>query len=567
MRPKTWIPLLALPLLTASCNDDPASEQAPAPKTIAVSIGSSPDISIQSRTALDESDFSVKWLKGDKIALWAENSQGDLQLEAHEFTLWHYNETFDDAKFTANIEPMPQGTYSYYAVSPVPASTEGTKARYDIPAVQNGTYNSACDVMVADPVTGGGLQEGDNSGTVNLKFSHKIHLLRITIPDNALGEKVEELEIKFPQPVTGTLTVDAADPTAPAELASAGSNTLTLRFEKPADAGTTVYAVIAPVDIPDNEAISFRAIGTTCESKEVYMAGKNFMAGRITPITLNVPELGRKFTRVSLSLADTGKATLGEEVRRITLTAPEGATFDNGSVNRVFTVNADNRYEMIFRNFPEALSGQTIAVSYESENALVGNSFTMPQLADATENTVDPLTVPYLMEEDFSGLTENFSLETTTKDLGNSGLPGWVAANRSQGWAGTCVAVRSYSHIGGPYDSRVNSCRLTGIKEGSSITVTLTFNSDWKKNKSSSMNLIVGRTSGTGLDDAIEDSTSITMENNSSASETNIPTLRTIDIANFTSAQSIAWKTNGKNGTMFNYDNVYLDNIKVSIAE
>lgn len=92
------------------------------------------------------------------------------------------------------------------------------------------------------------------------------------------------------------------------------------------------------------------------------------------------------------------------------------------------------------------------------------------------------------------------------------------------------------------------------------------FNGDWKKNKSSSMNLIVGRTTGVNLNDAINSSTSISLNDNSSASTTNIPTSHTVRIGDFTNAQFIAWKTAGKNGTMFNYDDVYLDNIKVSIA-
>lgn len=89
-----------------------------------------------------------------------------------------------------------------------------------------------------------------------------------------------------------------------------------------------------------------------------------------------------------------------------------------------FPVETAGNFDFVFDEFPEALAGQSVAVSYESENALLsGGSFVIPELMAGGTTTIATLSVPYLMEEDFSNLTEDFSLETSTKDLSGSGLP------------------------------------------------------------------------------------------------------------------------------------------------
>lgn len=566
---RIWTTLLALPLVFASCSETPAADTKPAAGTIEVSIGSGPKIGIrtgaQTRTELDEDGKSVRWADNDRIVLWAVNSQAQTTIDRQVFKLWHYNAEYNTAKFTATVPEMPEDTYVYYAVSPEPVSAEGLKASYRIPAEQDGTFSGDCDIMVAAPVEGTALQQGDNSEMVKLEFDHKVHVLMIRIPSNDLGEEISKITLTFPEPVAGILTVDAVDPAAAPQLTD-GSNILTLSFDTPKKPGDTVYAVIAPVELTSEQEVTITATGTTRESRPKTFPGKHFAEGHTTPISYSIPPVGPTTLRVSLP--DTGKSTLGENITSFTLTAAEGVDLNGGGSNVLtFPVETAGNFDFVFDEFPEALAGQSVAVSYESENALLsGGSFVIPELMAGGTTTIATLSVPYLMEEDFSNLTEDFSLETSTKDLSGSGLPGWIAGNRSQGWKETCIAIRSYSNLGGPYHSRLNSCKLTNIKDGKTVTVSVMFNGDWKKNKSSSMDLIVGRATGTGLDDAINSSTSISLSDNSSASTTNIPTPHTVRIGDFTNAQFIAWKTAGKNGTMFNYDNVYLDNIKVSIA-
>lgn len=566
---RIWTTLLALPLVFASCSETPAADTKPAAGTIEVSIGSGPKIGIrtgaQTRTELAEDGESVRWADNDRIVLWAVNSQAQTTIDRQVFKLWHYNAEYNTAKFTATVPEMPEDTYVYYAVSPEPVSAEGLKASYRIPAEQDGMFSGDCDIMVAALVEGTALQQGDNSEMVNLEFDHKVHVLMIRIPSNDLGEEISKITLTFPEPVTGTLTVDAADPAAAPQLTD-GSNILTLSFDTPKKPDDTVYAVIAPVELTSEQEVTITATGTTRESRPKTFPGKHFAEGHTTPISYSIPPVGPTTLRVSLP--DTGKSTLGENITSFTLTAAEGVDLNGGGSNVLtFPVETAGNFDFVFDEFPEALAGQSVAVSYESENALLsGGSFVIPELMAGGTNTIATLSVPYLMEEDFSNLTEDFSLETSTKDLSGSGLPGWIAGNRSQGWKETCIALRSYSNAAGPYHSRLNSCKLTNIKDGKTVTISVTFNGDWKKNKSSSMSLTVGRATGTGIDDAINSSTPISLSDNSNASTTNIPTSHTVRIGDFTNAQFIAWKTAGKNGSWFNYDNVYLDNIKVSIA-
>lgn len=573
---RIWTTLLALPLVFASCSETPAADTKPAAGTIEVSIGSGPKIGIrtgaQTRTELDEDGESVRWADNDRIVLWAVNSQAQTTIDRQVFKLWHYNAEYNTAKFTATVPEMPEDTYVYYAVSPEPVSAEGLKASYRIPAEQDGTFSGDCDIMVAAPVEGTALQQGDNSEMVNLEFDHKVHVLMIRIPSNDLGEEISKITLTFPEPVAGTLTVDAADPSAAPQLTD-GSNILTLSFDTPKKPGDTVYAVIAPVELTSEQEVTITATGTTRESRPKTFPGKHFAEGHTTPISYSIPPVGPTTLRVSLP--DTGKSTLGENITSFTLTAAEGVDLSGGGSNVLtFPVETADNFDFVFDEFPEALAGQSVAVSYESENALLsGGSFVIPELMAGGTTTIATLSVPYLMEEDFSRITSDFSGSAATGnangvELTNYGLPGWYAGARSEGYAGTCVNIRHYNNLFGPYESRFDSAPLSNLKSGKTVRIKVVFNADWVRSNCSYMNLLVGRT-GTEhkLNTTISDQTSVSMTNNTEASKTNIPTLQgPVYINNFTSEQCIAWKSSSENSGAFNYETLYLDNIKVSIA-
>lgn len=488
---RIWTTLLALPLVFASCSETPAADTKPAAGTIEVSIGSGPKIGIrtgaQTRTELDEDGESVRWADNDRIVLWAVNSQAQTTIDRQVFKLWHYNAEYNTAKFTATVPEMPEDTYVYYAVSPEPVSAEGLKASYRIPAEQDGTFSGDCDIMVAAPVEGTALQQGDNSEMVKLEFDHKVHVLKISIPSNDLGEEISKITLTFPEPVAGTLTVDAADPSAAPQLTD-GSNILTLSFDTPKKPGDTVYAVIAPVELTSEQEVTITATGTTRESRPKTFPGKHFAEGHTTPISYSIPPVGPTTLRVSLP--DTGKSTLGENITSFTLTAAEGVDLGGGGSNVLtFPVETAGNFDFVFDEFPEALAGQSVAVSYESENALLsGGSFVIPELMAGGTTTIATLSVPYLMEEDFSTVSsKDWGSEWKSSDPNNTapsvldecGLTGWtgsrvgVAANSSLRIS--CNTITVFGKVQSRRQGRIDTAPLTEIKPGKTLTIKISY--------------------------------------------------------------------------------------------
>ena len=246
--------LPALMLLALGCSKEEAGVSAP-DGLITATVGSGPQIEVKPLTELGDDGISVRWSTGDKIALWALNAEGETILDGTQFALWHYDQDYDAAKFTAQIEPMAEGTYDYYALSPIPSSVSGTTASYVIASEQKGVFDGRYDIMIASPVKGAGaLQEGDNSELINFRFTHKVHVLKIEIASNALGEPIEALELTFPRAIAGTMNADIRDAEAAPTL-TGGVNKLTLRPSAAVDAGSTLMAVIAPADIPSSEEI------------------------------------------------------------------------------------------------------------------------------------------------------------------------------------------------------------------------------------------------------------------------------------------------------------------------
>lgn len=588
--------LLALPLAFASCSDFSDADPRPATGTISVSVGSGPKIDIESedktRTELGEDGVSVKWSSDDQIALWAVNSRSETTLDKQVFKLYHYNAAYNTARFTGNIAPMPEDTYTYYAVSPAPAESNGTEATYLIPAVQNGAFNGDWDVMVAEPVTAPALEKDDTGNLVQFQFRHKVHVLKIRIPKNDLGEKVSEITLAFPQPVTGRMTVDAAKPDAAPTLTS-GSSTLTLRFDEPKDADDVVFAVIAPTELSADQAVTVTAICEVGESEPRDIAGKNFAAGHTTPIAYNIPAIGLLYTRLTFSLpADKGTATLGEEVKKITLTAPEGSLFDNGSNVREFTPDADGSYTMVLKpSWTDNLSGKTVTVQYESESAVVSGTLQIGTIKPEEANETPAFAVPYLLAEDFSQVKgfsnhDNAATGGTAIDTYTDAI--WLDQYNLAGWSGTrcgaeagnafriCVRTENAWVANPRYHGRLDTCPL-GIKEGKTAKVKVSFDYSisisWTKH---TPQLAYGYHTTDGLINST--SSSSTALNNpvkdkvtgSGGSYSNISSHASYTIDQCSNLHRLAWdiySTGTGFSTIGNSNGYcYLDNIKVSIV-
>lgn len=489
--------LIGLLATAAACSKAPVVESDSATAPIHVTIGAAPriGIGIESRTQVDAEGLEVQWSGDDRIALWARAADGTMALDKAEFALWHYATTWQEALFRGDIPAMDEAqTYTYYAAYPVPASTadEAQQLTYEIPAVQDGAFHGDWDVMVATPIEqAAALVAGDNSGSVSLDFHHQVHLLRIRIPENKLGEPVTQLKLTFPTAVTGTLTVNLADPQTQPQIS--GSQSVTLQFAEPKNAGDVVFATIAPVTLQATDQIEIVATGSIYESQTRTFAGKDFQAGHTTPISYTVPEAGKILgTMLRFTLNDTGVNTLGEAIQRLWVAA-DGVTFETGSAEAPFTVNEKGQYEMLLpegSGIPDQLNAAgALTVYYDSEHATVTKQFTLPTINTQAVNEITLPNVPYLFEEDFSGvqgfeIDSNNSTSATSggsnnaSDLSGYGLAGWTGA-RCGAAAGNSLRICSRNEcaagVRGSYHGRLDTPNLTALKGNCKIVVRFNY--------------------------------------------------------------------------------------------
>lgn len=468
----------------AACSKSPGSESAPVAERISVSIGVSSGIGIdvESRTQIDGQGVNVQWADGDRIALWAEAADGTFAFEGSAFALSRFGASKQEALFRGEIDPMEGSQkYSYYAVYPVPASvmSASREVSYEIPSVQDGAYHGEWDVMVSEAVENApGLVAGDNSDAVTLHFHHQVHLLRIRIPENLLGEAITKLTLTFPTQVTGTLTVDIADPQAQPQIS--GSQSVTLEFAEPKNAGDVVFATIAPVTLTEDDQIGIVATGSIYESQTRTFPGKDFRPGHTTPIAYTVPEAEKILgTMLRFSLHDTGEATLGETVQRVWLEA-DGVAFDEGSAAKPFTVNAEGQYEILLPNGSE-IPGQlnaagALTVCYDSEHATVTKQLALPTINTQAVNEIALPDVPYLFEEDFSGASAQ-DYTSSTDELSGIGLPGWGASRYEiqPGRAAFFMYVGTNTSSIDNRRGRMDTPFLP-IKEGASVNIKVSYN-------------------------------------------------------------------------------------------
>lgn len=477
--------LAGVVMTLAACSKSPGTEPAHVAERISVSVGVSSGIGIdvESRTQIDGQGVNVQWADGDRIALWAEAADGTFAFEGSAFALSRFGASKQEALFRGEIDPMEGSQkYSYYAVYPVPASvmSASREVSYEIPSVQDGAYHGEWDVMVSEAVENApGLVAGDNSDAVTLHFHHQVHLLRIRIPENLLGEAITKLTLTFPTQVTGTLTVDIADPQAQPQIS--GSQSVTLEFAEPKNAGDVVFATIAPVTLTEDDQIGIVATGSIYESQTRTFPGKDFRPGHTTPIAYTVPEAEKILgTMLRFSLHDTGEATLGETVQKLWIEA-DGVAFDEGSAAKPFTVNAEGQYEILLPNGSE-IPGQlntagSLTVYYDSEHATVTKQLALSEIQAQAVNEIALPDVPYLFEEDFSGASAQ-DYTSSTDELSGIGLPGWGASRYEiqPGRAAFFMYVGTSAFGGGDLRRGRMDTPFLPIKEGASVDIKVSYN-------------------------------------------------------------------------------------------
>lgn len=545
---------------SVACSESGIDSSEPAPageqlRTVVIGCGG---IGIDTRTDIEETPDSldgkaylgVRWSSGDCIRLWARKSSSEgepvpaFALENTPFEFDYYSPLWSRAAFTGHEVNMAgflddegnvsTSKFDYFAVSPAPKSVEGTSATFDIPAVQSGEFNCGLDIMTAQLTGAPALEAGDTNWAKGfcLPFKHHVHVLKIKITDNLLKSPksdkqagISAIELTFPVPVTGQLTVDVA--TGKAQLEEGGENVLIFRFATPKKKGDVVYAFIAPQESFSGD-IKIKATGAseggkTCSSVERSFTKPEgmFACGAVTPVHYNIPERYR-CTKIIFSLTEKdgeartvpisvaakngyGWGTLGEEITSFRIVDVEKTTPEKEVVlpDCSFNVNDEelgythvkNRYEIsctaesedAHTKFLEKYAGKECIAKLTSEHAEVECSFTFPPLEAEVENPVPALAVPYLFEEDFSGCIGNEEYadkeDKKAMDLKDVNLPGWYGYRWKTDAVAKSIEMRSYVSssvsffIGDSDWGRLDSptLNLKALKAGKTVTLVVKY--------------------------------------------------------------------------------------------
>jgi hypothetical protein len=410
--------------------------------------------------------------------------------------LRYFSPEWDKAYFVGNIAAMSEGDYTYYMSYPRPTSVDGSMATYRVSAEQSGQYDGKYDIMVGEPVVTGSLTNGKRVD-MNTIMRHQMHALKITVPekDSNFDSKVYALDITFPMPVVGDITLDVANPDAEPVYTNT-SNTITVKSAEGFDVGSDIWVFVLPGTVSGD--VSYKIKGAVQRSEvATYQLERKMERGHVTPIRMAMPPYAL-YTAFHFSI---GENYLGEDFNYFTL-------YDNNGTNMgTYERNAENRYTFVYEGeFDVAPYNNTEwTLVFDSENAVVENKVNMGTLKPYFEQNITPVDVPYLFFEDFNDATEaesygNNSYSSSEREQPgvalDGALSGWNAARywikpgaarvntRSQ-VVKVFMSFQSYHY--GRLDTPPLGNSTRGIKPGKSVNLKLSFDSALYKHKSSTL--------------------------------------------------------------------------------
>ncbi|MBR4849653.1 MAG: fimbrillin family protein [Alistipes sp.] len=467
---KIYLTAILASLLFGSCSNNIDNEEANLAQS-KLSIGLPIGIN---RTTVDDSG-RASWCDGDSFLLWAENRTGGFNISGAEFAMMYYWHSEQSAVFTSNTNSLADGKYTYYAVSPTPESVNRNTVTYTIPATQQGeSFNGAYDIMVATPLNAEALS-AEKVNNLALEFNHKMHNLKVTIAENNLGVAIKQLQFSFPTAVVGTVTLDAVSGNA---TFSNGTKNLNISVTEGVNVGDNFWATIFPTNIAGQVKVTAVGVDGRLSVEKSISLSKECLEGHITPLALTIPT-ERTTLRFSI-----GKNNLGENIERLTIT-------DNTGESVSFVANAQNTYDFSVNsadaNAFDHYEGKTFTATFESANAIVKRTFTMPQNLTSGVNIIPAIEVPYLFFEDFSSIHTSFEKDDKRVDnlrsangmLLNSymSISGWNGAH-IKGVAGKSVRVntRHQSFMGATRtNGRLDSPAMKNLKAGANVKLVVTF--------------------------------------------------------------------------------------------
>ena len=453
------------------------------------------------RTAIEDDGATTRWTEGDKLAVWAMDAEGGYAFENAQFTLRYFSPEYDKAYFTSNIAPMAEGDYTYYVSYPKPVSTNGTTATYTLSAAQSGKYDGIHDIMIAEPVVNEALTVGRRV-EFNTIMRHQMHALKITIPEKAsnFADRVYSLEITFPNAVVGDVTLDVTNPNAE-PVYSNTSNTITVKSDDGFAVGSDIWVFVLPGTVSGDVSYKLKGLAQRSEVA-TYPLEREFERGHVTPIRMAMPPY-EKYTALHFSI---GANYLGEDFNTFTL-------YDNnGNEVGVFNRNAENRYTVEYNGEFDAanFSNTNWTLVFDSDNAIVENSVNLGTIKPYFEQSITPVDVPYLMFEDFEDVSEQESNGNNSYQSSDRNQPGVALSGELDGWNGARFWIKpGAARINARYQSvkiimsfasyhygRLDTPPLgnstRGIKAGKSVNLKVDFDAALYKHTSSSLSLNSG---------------------------------------------------------------------------
>lgn len=603
---------LMIPAL-AGCDRNEEPGGSPVPDQVTAYISASIGASV--RTGLDGvgdgtsgSEQPIGWKDGDQFALWGIDDETGAVFREKIFQLKQYNEVFSSAVFAGDVEPMPEGSYNYYAVYPAYENITHI-LEYTLPAVQSGEYDPSLDAMWAT-TTGGSITastDADGLAPISLSFRHLFHLMRIEIPEgrNFFDRPIKKLEIIFPQEVVGHFSFYVRDPEGldPSTVWkwTDESNKVTVTFPDEAlfdasvgDQKRYAWVFIKPGQLKGN--ISFRAYDADGLPSQRILApvDKQMQAQHITPVRLSVPtELPPVTFRITCPDTEAYPNFLGEPVTALHVEEWPAGIEALGGNRDVAVVDGVAEMKFIFREevINTELPGAEMKVTFESEHAYLNATpctLRIPEELNYEQNKADghtPYTinhaVPYLFYEDFAGAggdEYNYAKQTdmsncaTANTLDGVNLPGWTGA-RWQTQAGTSLSATAYIsttvvHSAGRLDSPALPLKITH-----DISVAYDFGGNVSDNRGTNT-CAFGLSTATGPINGGYSNTATYPERRieefaigSGGSFTSLPNPKSITISDAPIGARLSWccnKTRG--GFMGDFAYIYIDNIKVSVG-
>lgn len=485
---------VSLSLLAAcSTSHDESANSQPLPVEVGFELSGA-----ATRTTIGDDGETTRWVEGDKLSLWAKDASGNYAVQNATFALRYFSTEYDKAYFAATIAAMAEGEYTYYLSYPLPKAVKGTKATYSLSASQSGKYAGVHDIMIAEPVVAEALTSAKRV-ELNTVMRHQMHAIKITIPEKAsnFASKIHSIEVTFPCNVVGDMTLDVADLNAEPVYTNT-SNTITVKSDEGFDVGSDIWVFVLPGTVSGD--VSYKITGFEQRSEvATYPFERELQAGHVTPIRMAMPPF-EKYTAFHFSI---GQNYLGEDFNFFTL-------YDNNGTNMgTYHRNAENRYTFEYTGefdvTPYNNSNWTLV--FDSESAVVENKVNMGELRPYFSNNIAPVDIPYLLFENFENVTESESYGDNSYSSSEREQPGKSldGAMPTNGWNAArywlkpgamrintrhqCVKV--FIAFASSHHGRMDTPQLwdgsRGIKPGKSVNVSLQFDAALNRHTESSL--------------------------------------------------------------------------------